>query len=443
MNIPLFWAVLGLMGAAYLWIGQASSKGLQNSDDYYLMGRKLSFLPLSLTLLATQLGGGTLLGAAQEAYLKGWVVFFYPLGVCLGLLILGMGFGAKLRRLNLTTVAELFERVYGSRSQRRIASILSIAGLFFILVAQAIAARQFFVSLGVLNPAFFYLFWGVLVTYTVMGGLKAVVNTDVLQAVFILATLALAFFCSSEIGPVELQTAAVTPLSEVPWTAWLLMPLCFMLIEQDMGQRCFAAKTPRTVSLSALAAGLLLLLGSSVAMYFGVRARELGITVSEGQSILIEAVGALTNPTVSTLFAVAVLMTVISTADSLLCSISSNLSCDLLGEDKMSRARLVTLGTGLAALGVSVFFGNVVEMLILSYELSVCVLFVPVMAAVLAKQPCRQGAYGAMALGALAFLLFRCVETPLPRELLCVALSATGYLAGKLLPAGRLVEVTP
>ncbi|NGX35447.1 MAG: Sodium/glucose cotransporter, partial [Candidatus Anoxychlamydiales bacterium] len=194
MNIPFFLVMIALLGSIYIWIGKRSSKDVETNDDYFLMGRKLNFFQLSLTLLATQVGGGSLLGAAQEAYQKGWIVLFYPLGACLGLFALGMGFGGKLRKLNISTIAEIFEKIYKSRHQRFLASGLSIVALFFILVAQGIAAQKFFIGMNLQSPIIFILFWAILIAYTVMGGLKAVVNTDILQALFILITLGFAFF---------------------------------------------------------------------------------------------------------------------------------------------------------------------------------------------------------------------------------------------------------
>ena len=145
MNITLFLSVVVLLTCAYVWIGKRASNELETTEDYFLMGRKLSLFPLMFTLLATQLGGGTLLGAAQEAYSKGWIVLLFPLGSCLGLFVLGIGFGKKLRDLNVSTLAEVFEKIFLSQLLRKIASILSMLSLFFILVSQGIVAKKFFI----------------------------------------------------------------------------------------------------------------------------------------------------------------------------------------------------------------------------------------------------------------------------------------------------------
>ncbi len=439
MNIPFFLVIITLLGGIYIWIGKRSSKNVETNDDYFLMGRGLGVFQLSLTLLATQLGGGVLLGAAQEAYQKGWIVLFYPLGATLGLFALGIGFGGKLRKLNISTIAEIFEKIYKSRHQRYIASGLSILALFLILVAQGIAAQKFFIAMNIQSPIIFILFWAILIAYTVMGGLKAVVNTDILQAVFILITLGFAFFSInfSNIAISNHQVSQNMEISTVPWIAWLFMPLLFMFIEQDMGQRCFAAKKPKVISVSAISAGILLLVSASIAIYFGVLAKKLGIQALGNASILIESVKALTNPVVTTLFMAAIFMAVISTADSLLCSIGSNLSYDFLVSKKISAkkqvwiSKMLTLITGLCSLGLVYLFDNVVTMLMLAYELSVCILFVPIIAALLSKNPSRLGASLSMASGAIGFGVFRFISVPIPKEVLTISLSFIGYMIGR------------
>lgn len=441
MNIFLFIAIIVFFGSIYLWIGQKASQELNTHDDYFLMGRKLRLFPLCMTILATQLGGGTLLGASEEAYQSGWLVLFYPLGAFLGLVVLGLGFGKKLRELNISTIAEIFEKIYHSRLQRQIASLFSIATLFFILVAQGIAAKKFFATIHLESPYIFIIFWCVLVTYTVMGGLKAVIQTDILQALFIIISLVLAFFSiDSSISTSQSSTISSLPaLSSIPWMSWLFMPLLFMLIEQDMGQRCFAAKRSKSISFAAATAGILLFISSSIVIYFGILAQSVSVPAHNSSSILIESVKIFTNPTVATLVVAAIFMAIISTADSLLCSISSNVSYDFIlyfkirEKQKIMFSKLITLTTGILALGLTYFFHNIISVLMISYECSVCVLFVPITAAIFTKKPCIGGSALAMLLGSASFCFFLAFTPaiPFPRQILILLLSLTGYFIGK------------
>jgi SSS family solute:Na+ symporter len=442
MNATLFIALMAVLGVANLWIGHRAAKATKTEDDFYLGGRGLGLFPLILTILATQLGGGTMLGAAEEAYHRGWIVMLYPLGTSIGLFAIAMGFGARLRKMNLCTISELFEKVYGSRPLRQFSSLISIVSLFIILVAQSVAARKFFGSLGFEGEWPYLCFWGILITYTVLGGLRAVVNTDILQATFIIGAFAIAFAVADMTLP---EPAALVPFDSagVPWVGWLFMPLLFMFIEQDMGQRFFAAKTPQMVTIGAAVAGGVMFLCTSVPIYFGVQAASLGIEIPEGNSVFLSAINATTSGTVTTIVTVAILMAIISTADTLLCSISSNVSYDFpfLRSRDVKWAQGITLGIGMLSLGASYLVSNVVPVLIFSYELSVSAIFVPVLFAVLAKNPRKEQAFGAVIAGTLSFFVFRFYPLGIPREVVTIALSFAGYYLPLLMTRSRSVAV--
>nr|NGX31159.1 hypothetical protein [Chlamydiota bacterium] len=153
-----------------------------------------------------------------------------------------------------------------------------------------------------------------------------------------------------------------------------------------------------------------------------------------------------TNPFVTTLFMGAIFMAVISTADSILCSISSNLSYDFLSLKKITPnkqlklSRLLTLCTGLISLAFGFFFNNVVAMLILSYEFSVCTLFIPIFAAIWMKNPSKLAAFLSIIAGALGFIIFRFFPPPIPKELLTISLSFLGFLVGQKITSKSVIS---
>ena len=69
MNIPLFIGLIAFLGGASFWLGKKGLGKSKSSDDFFLMGRKLGLFGLMMTLLATQIGGGALLGASEEAHI--------------------------------------------------------------------------------------------------------------------------------------------------------------------------------------------------------------------------------------------------------------------------------------------------------------------------------------------------------------------------------------
>ncbi|MCB1136599.1 MAG: sodium:solute symporter family protein, partial [Chlamydiia bacterium] len=417
---------LACAALASLFLSGTSDRDSSN-EDYFLAGRKLGGISLALTLAATQVGGGTILGAADAAYRMGPLVNFYPIGVSIGFLVLASGYGGRLRAMQLSTVAELFETRYGSRNLRLFASVLSILSLFGVLIGLGVAARQFISALGLNASVIYPLFWIVVTTYTVLGGLRAVVRTDMAQMLAILAifsAVALVYF-SAESVPAAIGSPAPT-LERAPWMDWLLMPLLFMLIEQDMAQRCFAARTPRAVCGAGMGAAVLLLACCSLPVALGVQARLLGMEVPEGENVLLLIVGQLCGPNLCALFSGAVILAIVSTADSLLCSVSSNLSCDLplLRRWIPAAPQVLTLCVGVSAMLLSWVFGDVIQLYMAAYELTGSTLVVPVVMAVLCERVRKEEAYAAVLVGGLVFVCVKLWEPPIPGIILAVSASA-------------------
>ncbi len=445
MNITVFISLLFGLQAIYWLIGRQSSKNLKDHKDYFLAGKNVNFFPLMMTFLATQVGGGLVLGAAEEAYQYGWPVLLYPLGASLGLILLGLGLGKKLAKFPVSTVAQILEVVYRSSMLKKVASLLSVISLFMILVAQVIASSKFLLSIGFDNTPLFIAFWSIVILYTVQGGLKAVISTDIAQAsvfsfVFFLC-LALVLFGQPSLSlhlPSMQQFASVSP----KFSGWLLMPMMFMIIEQDMAQRCFAGSSPKVVSKATLWAGIATMAICFVPVFLGVLAKTMGVEVVPGSSVLIASVAHMTNPFVTALVGCAILAAIISTATSLINAISSNLSSDFMqGQKSVRLVRWITAMISIAAIFFAFCFDNVVDMLIQSYDLSVSCLFVPILFALFLKKPGRlPSAVLSIVFGALGFCLFRIWEIPFPKEIASIALSFLGYGCGELFLRNQIRE---
>lgn len=441
MNISIFVLMLFSLQFLYWLVGRRASKNLKGQEDYFLAGKSVRFFPLMMTFLATQVGGGIILGAADEAFQFGWPVLLYPLGVALGLILLGCGMGRKLAGFQVSTVAEIFQVVYGSATLRKIASILSILSLFMILVAQIIASNKFLASLGFTSTPLFVLFWAVVIIYTTQGGLKAVISTDTLQAAFFSGIFALAFglilFFEPTISAIQMPCLAQFGNVSSKLCGWLLMPLLFMVIEQDMGQRCFAGASAKIVSRASFVAGICTMLLCIIPVFLGTLAQVTGLEVPEGSSVLMAMIAKTTNPWITALVGCAVLAAIISTATSLINAISSNLSGDfqlsfLQKNAPLQTVKGITALISIAAIFFAFYFDSIVDLLIQSYELSVSCLFVPIFLALLKKQGSFIAALLSIILGAAGFFLFRLYPIEFPKEIASIVLSLFGYGLGMI-----------
>jgi solute:Na+ symporter, SSS family len=419
----------------YWMIGRRASKKLSGQDDYFLAGKKVKFFPLMMTFLATQIGGGIVLGAAEEAYQFGWPVLLYPFGAALGLILLGSGVGRKLAQFPVFTVAQIFEVVYNSPLLKRIASALSIISLFMILVAQVLASKKFLISMGCDYPPLFIAFWAIVIIYTAQGGLRAVISTDLVQALFFsivfLGSVAFLIYTDPTTFsiPWKMGPTHWSPLSS-KLCGWLLMPLLFMVIEQDMGQRCFAGASGKIVSRASLGAGMITLVICLVPLFFGILAKALSLNIPHQGSVLMTAIEQTTSPWITAFVGCGVLAAIISTATSLINAISSNLANDFNVFSKtVKMTQLMTACMALSAIFFAFYFHNVVDLLIQSYELCVSCLFIPICMALFKKKGSAVAAALAIAFGCVGFILSRLYPFPL-KEVVSLFLSALGFWLG-------------
>lgn len=453
MNSALFFAVFAVLALFYTILGFLASKKIKTTSDYFLAGRNLGLFSVTLTLIATQVGGGMLVGTSQDAYLYGIYGILYTVGMAVGFVLLGSGLASKLQSLNVATTAELFETRYGSTTLKTVASLLSVITMTGILIGQVVASRTIIeiLQFGSGNELIFIGFWIFVILYTMVGGLKAVVITDVFQVLLIIAIFSGIFIYSVFFGPsfdwgsfMTIQKEQFgSPISMNMVIATLIMPILFSLIEQDLAQRFFAARTKRIATFSALLTAGFMILFALVPIYFGMQAKLLGLIIPAGSSPLMATIELLTNEFVVVLALCAIIAAITSTADSLLCAISSNLAQDFdfswLGKhNALSRSKIITLIAGLIALGASFMVPqNVIDILIGSYAISVSCLFVPLVWSYfsgpfdkLRANGREQAAIISVAAGFISWVAMLFWKTDAPKALVPLACSFIGYCVG-------------
>lgn len=159
----------------------------ESYDGYTVADRKVG-LPLSVgTFFATYISSATVVGFVGYTTLNGAAIFpTYFWGFALGWITLTLA-AAKMRGLGLRTVPSLFEVRHRSKSLRGISALVIVVAFAFSVMTQLVAGSiVLHVVVGIPQVAGLVLLALVLITYTVMGGLIAVVRTDFLQGGLIL-----------------------------------------------------------------------------------------------------------------------------------------------------------------------------------------------------------------------------------------------------------------
>lgn len=442
MNIVIFLSIASLLGIIYLILGIRAARQVKTESDYYVAGRSLGILPITCNLIATQLGGGMLLGTAAAAYTQGLYGLEYTLGMSLGFLLLAGGIASRLQQGNVTTTAQLFETRYHSITLKKIASLLSIATMFGILIAQVVGFKSLLAGVGVADSLFVACMWLLVVVYTMIGGLRAITINDMVQLAIITTVFTALFIYSLWYDPLSVSSLISTMHTQVTAEqnssllfATIAMPALFSLFQQDLAQRFFASRSPAVAAGAALNASVFLIVFAFIPVYFGMKARVSGMTILPGHNPLITLLESYTNDWVFALVLCAIIAAIISTADALINAVSANITQDFnlnVGHYNALRfSKLITLSVGCAALGASYMVPlSIIELIIGSYALSVSCLLVPLLICYFKADVKKEAAFGAITLGFVGFVVGRWCCGSLPKEIVALALSLVGYWVG-------------
>ena len=184
--------------SAFLGLRQ-SSRG-----DYYVADHKMGAVPIAISVMATQCSTNSILGApAFVAFAVGgglgWLQ--YELAVPLAMIVVMTFFLPLFQRLRVISIYEYLERRFDLKTR------LLLSGLFQVIRAFATAVTVYGIATVIVlitDLSFFYslvLLGVVTVLYDVLGGIRAVVYSDVIQMfVQVSVLIFLVVLLSSEAG---------------------------------------------------------------------------------------------------------------------------------------------------------------------------------------------------------------------------------------------------
>ena len=167
-------------------IGVLCSRRENTTQDYFLAGRRIPWWAATLSIFSTYLSAVTFMAIPAKAFAADWLTILVNVGVILAAPVTVFCFLPFFRRLGVTTIYEYLElrfspglRVYGSLAF--VTYQLGKMGVFLLLPALALATVTGF------NVYICIAVMGVLcIVYTVLGGIEAVVWTDVIQSLVLI-----------------------------------------------------------------------------------------------------------------------------------------------------------------------------------------------------------------------------------------------------------------
>jgi SSS family solute:Na+ symporter len=300
--------------------------------------------------------------------------------------------------------------------------------------------------------------------HSVLGGLKAVIFTDTIQWIILMAGLILVGIPLGFIkvgGWEAIQTylpssfLSLTNISFVQLINWLITIVPIWFVGMTLYQRIYASKDEKTAKKAWFMAGLfewpvMAFMGITLGL-LGRVAFEQGMFTEFGYapgSPIDEEIGLpLLLTHIFPIGLMGLLMSsyfsaIMSTADSCLMAASGNFTTDILklsskNPKGIRYSQVATLAIGIVAIVLATMMQNVLELMLYSYAFMVSGLFVPILGTMFLKNPSSKAALCSMLVGGgtTLFLILSKMELPfgLDANVFGISLSAIVFILVQLL----------
>lgn len=358
--------VIGIYFAIVFAIGFYVARRTHDSDDLFLAGRRLGWLPIGLSLFASNISSTTLIGLAGAAYTWGIAVANYEWMAAPILVLFAVVLIPLYLRGRVSTVPEYLERRFDRRVRRYFSALTLVSNIVVdtagTLFAGALVLASFIPTLDLFSAAL--LLAAVAATYTAAGGLAAVVYTDVLQAIILLFGACIVTFLA--FAAIDFDWSRVTsaakpgqlnlflPLSDpnLPWLGTLVgvpvLGFYFWCTNQFIVQRVLGARSLADARKGALFAGLLKLPVLFIMVIPGVLATLILPPLDNGDQVFPALISELLPVGLRGLVLAALVAALMSSIDSTLNGASALLTLDFIKplRPELTSRRLAWIGRG-------------------------------------------------------------------------------------------------
>jgi len=387
--------------AVVLGLGLWSGRRVKDLEDYAVAGRGYSALIIAMTLSASFIGGGFTMGNAEKVFTLGIINIAVLWGFSLKEILVATFIAPRMGHFpNAISVGDVMAINYGKIGQvtTGIFSVMLCAG---ILGAQVGAMGYMFnLFLGLPFTTGILLGMGIVIVYDTLGGMRAVVSTDILQFCILAAGIPLALFLGlRQVGSLEALAASVPSghfnlFGQLSKIQILSLFLTFMLGETLVPPyvvRLFLSRHTRATSRGTLWSGLFSIPFFAIAGGIGLVA--LALNPSLNPNLALPYVVQTVLPIgLRGLVVAGIIAVVMSSADSFLNSASVAFINDIVNpllkrplqpKRGLLGARLATLVTGSISVVFAIRIKSLLDILIYAYNFWSPIILVPLVATLL------------------------------------------------------------
>ncbi|MCD6043715.1 MAG: sodium:solute symporter [Burkholderiales bacterium] len=461
-------AFVALYLIATVAIGLWAARRVHNAKDYVVAGRSLPLYMSTALVFATWFGAETVLGVSAT-YLKEGMrgIVADPFGFSFCLVLIALFFARAFYRMNLLTIGDFYRQRYNKPVEVATSVCITLSYLGWVS-AQFTALGVVFHTLSggaITLPWGIVLGTGVVLLYTLFGGMWSVAYTDLFQSVIIIVGLVyLAFLLGGAAGGFDRVVAHAAeagkfefwPKAEardvLAFIAAFLTAALGSIPQQDVFQRTTAAKDADTAVRGALLGGFAYFCMAFVPIYLAYSALLIDPKMvepllagdqNENQLILPNLILGHTPLFAQVMFFGALLSAIMSSASGALLAPTSLFTENVLrpfvphmsDRQFLLVMRLVLIIFGLAVMVFALASdASIYQMVQNAYKVTLVSAFAPLVLGLYWKRSTTAGALLAVVLGIATWVLMEVIEPEalVPPQLVGLGFSFLGMVVGSL-----------
>jgi len=419
--------VIAIYMCAMIGIGWYSKRRAQTESDFLVAGRRLGPMLYAGTMAALVMGGGATVGGVGLGYQFGisgmWLVF----NMAFGVLLISVVFAARINRLRVYTVSQMLELRYGPGSSV-ISGIVMFSYTLMISVTSTIAYGSIFAVLFDFGkvPAIL-LGGGVVVCYSVLGGMWSITLTDFVQFLIktvgmfaILLPLALLRAGGFEGLHANLAPTAfsLTHIGVGTIFTYFFLYVFTMVIGQDLWQRVFTARSDRVAKWAGTAAAGYGFCYAIAGALIGMSAKVLLPEIADRDDVYTEVVRHVLPAGLAGLVVAGALAAIMSTSSGALIATATVAKEDIINvlrkhqagtsadqqHDEVRNTRWYILGFGILMIAIACALKDVVAGLTIASAILVGGLLVPILGGMFWQRGTSRGALASIFVGTILTL---------------------------------------
>jgi len=436
--IAVYFLILFLVG----YFTMRSKTEGKETESFLAADRNMNLFQTTSTTAAGDIGGGFSIAMGGLGFTLGFSATWLVGMSALSIVLVSFFMVPKVKRwadkMQGLTTGDLFSQRFDEKTGTVAAIVIGLAWLAFVGGQIMAGGKLLEVTMGVDQTPAILVIGTIIVAYTAMGGLKAVIYTDVFQMVVLMVGILLILVPLGliEVGGwnVMIDTLSSNPETEsmLDWTAagwkqilgWFFAVIPIWFISVVGLQRIVAARDVKTAPRAFFLTGIplewpLFAIGSALV---GINARILLPELSDPEMATSMMIMTLLPIGLGGLVIASYIAIVMSTADSCLIGPVAIITKDIYKKylkpdasqsDMIRFARITTIILGIGTIAGAFLVPNIFDLIIYAYTFGAAGIFFPMLGLLFWKRTTATGAFWSIILGGTSAVIWTVAGEPM------------------------------